>query len=114
MTLPALDPSHTFGDNPLSSSALRFALFPKASAGLTDSHAFRPFGLRMVESHPHPTLRNTHYCHARQVSVDESGSPIVSQSMMADDPKKPKEWGSKTYSDGDEGQEESNWGWEEA
>lgn len=117
MTQPALDPSPTPNDNPLSSSAMRFALFPKASADRAASDAFRPFGLRRVESYPQPGPRNTSYCDRRQVAVDEAGDPLVLRSAVVDDadPKpKPKEWGSKTYSDGDEGQEESNWGWEEA
>lgn len=112
---PALDPSHTLGDDPLSSSAMRFALFPKASTDSLDPSAIRPFGLRRVKSYPPPGSRNSSYCHLRQIAVDGSGNPLVSRSTGDDDADpKPKEWGSKTYSDGDEGQEESNWGWEEA
>lgn len=114
MTRPALDPGCTLGDNPLSSSAMRFELFPKASDSSADSRAFRPFGLRKVESYPQPGPRNTSYCHRRQVAIDDAGNPIVSRIVGAEDADpKPKEWGSKTYSDGDEGQEESHWGWEE-
>jgi putative ATP-grasp target RiPP len=39
------------------------------------------------------------YCHRLQVAVDDTGRPLIESVEK----KKPKEWESKTYSDGDEG-----------
>lgn len=114
------DPQHVFSDNPLSSAAMRFTLFPKASHRGLGPRVSRPFGLWRTVSYPIPERPVVNYCHRQQVGVDDAGRPLVAQLDNAkptpDPPKpppKPKEWESKTYSDGDEGQEEDTWGWEE-
>lgn len=107
-------------DNPLSSAALRFSLFPRSSASDPGPRETRPFGLWHTESFPAPHRPPISYCHRLQVAVDEAGQPLArtfEDAKFCDkddkpDPK-PKEWESKTYSDGDEGQEEDSWGWEE-
>lgn len=106
------DVQHMLNDNPLSSAAMRFELFPKPSKGGLGPRALRPLTLLHTESYPLPERPILPYCHQQQVVVDGSGQPLISQGS---DPRsaKPKEWESKTYSDGDEGQEEDTWGWEE-
>lgn len=44
------------------------------------------------------------YCREQQVAVDDMGRPLIERMGWEEDQK--KEWESKTYSDGDEGQEE--------
>ncbi|MGH3848691.1 MAG: putative ATP-grasp-modified RiPP [Pseudonocardiaceae bacterium] len=110
------DPQHVFSDNPLSSAAMRLALFPKASHGGLGPRMSRPFGLWHTASYPLPERPAVNYCHRQQVVVDDIGRPLVAQlhnASLSSGPPKPKEWESKTYSDGDEGQEEDTWGWEE-
>lgn len=107
---------HVFSDNPLSSAAMRFELFPKPSSGGLGSRMSRPLALLHTQSYPVPDRPILTYCHRQQVVVDETGEPLVSQGSeprSALRSAKPKEWESKTYSDGDEGQEEDTWGWEE-
>ncbi|MGH3801671.1 MAG: putative ATP-grasp-modified RiPP [Pseudonocardiaceae bacterium] len=114
------DPQHVFSDNPLSSAAMRLALFPKASHGGLGPRRSQPFGLWHTASYPLPERPAVNYCHRQQVIVDDAGRSLVAQLDNAKPPPdpptpppKPKEWESKTYSDGDEGQEEDTWGWEE-
>ena len=97
-------------DNPLSSVSLRYTLRPAVAADGPGSEETRPFGLRFARSVPTAVRPAVRYCHALQVAVDEAGSPLIESK---DEEDKPKEWESKTYSDGDEGQEEDCWGWEE-
>jgi putative ATP-grasp target RiPP len=74
-------------------------------------HETRPFGLRFAQTVPVPVRREVRYCHQLQVAVDDDGRPLIERMGWEEDQK--KEWQSKTYSDGDEGQEEDTWGWEE-
>ncbi len=114
------DPQHVFSDNPLSSAAMRLALFPKVSHGGLCPRVSRPFGLWHTASYPLPKRPAVNYCHRQQIAVDDVGRPLVVQLDNVKpppdpptSPPNPKEWESKTYSDGDEGKEEDTWGWEE-
>ncbi len=100
------------GDSPLSSASLRYTLSPALAAEGPGPHQTRPFGLRFAQTVPTPPVGpDVRYCHQRQVAVDDVGRPLIERMGWEEDQK--KEWESKTYSDGDEGQEEDIWGWEE-
>ena len=104
----SVDPSL---DSPLSSSSLRFSLRSAVTADGPGPHETRPFGLRFAQIVPTPTRLDVHYCHQRQVAIDGDGRPLIERMDWEEDQN--KQWLSKTYSDGDEGQEEDTWGWEE-
>lgn len=99
-------------EEPLSSAAMRFGLFPKPSPDGLGPRSSRPLGLWHTSSFPVPVRPAPRYCPVLQVAVNAAGLPLVTPSDGDDEPKA-KEWESKTYSDGDEGQEEDTWGWEE-
>ncbi|MGH3885477.1 MAG: hypothetical protein ACRDSZ_02735 [Pseudonocardiaceae bacterium] len=93
------DPQHVFSDNPLSSAAMRLALFPKASHGGLGPRRSRPFGLWHTASYPLPERPAVNYCHRQQVIVDDAGRSLVAQLDNAKPPPdpptpppKPKEW----------------------
>jgi putative ATP-grasp target RiPP len=103
-------------DSPLSSASLRYSLsaFNLSGAVVADGpgpHETRPFGLRFAQTVPSPVRPEVCYCHERQVAIDDLGRPLIERMGWEEDQK--KEWESKTYSDGDEGQEEDVWGWAE-
>lgn len=98
-------------DNPLSSASLRYSLRPAITANGPGPHETRPFGLRFARTVPTPVRPEIGYCHQLQVAVDAEGKPLIERMGWEEDQK--KEYESKTYSDGDEGQEEDTWGWEE-
>jgi putative ATP-grasp target RiPP len=98
-------------DSPLSSSSLRFSLRSAVTADGPGPSETRPFGLRFAQIVPTPARRDVHYCHQRQVAIDGDGRPLIERMDWQEDQN--KQWLSKTYSDGDEGQEEDTWGWEE-
>jgi putative ATP-grasp target RiPP len=98
-------------DSPLSSSSLRFSLRSAVTADGPGPHETRPFGLRFAQIVPTPARPYVHYCHQRQVAIDSDGRPLIERMDWEEDQN--KQWLSKTYSDGDEGQEEDTWGWEE-
>lgn len=103
--------SEVFTDDPLSSAGLRFSLSVAAVADGPGPAVTRPLGLRFAQAVPVPVRPAVHYCHRRQVAVDDAGRPLIERMGWEEDQK--KQWESKTYSDGDEGQEEDTWGWEE-
>lgn len=106
---PATDPDlPEIENNPLSSVSLRYSLRPAVTADGLGPHQTRPFGLRFARRGPAAVRPAVRYCHGLQVAVDGSGQPLIESTAN-----KAKEWESKTYSDGDEGQEEDCWGWEE-
>lgn len=47
------------------------------------------------------------YCHKLQLAVDDDDHPLIEE-----EPPK-KQWATKHTTDGDEGPEETTWGWEE-
>jgi len=98
-------------DSPLSSASLRYSLSRTVAADGPGPSETRPFGLRFAQRVPSPVRPEVCYCHQRQVAVDDAGRPLIERMGWEEDQK--KEWESKTYSDGDEGQEEDTWGWEE-
>lgn len=98
-------------DSPLSSASLRYSLRPVVTADGPGRHETRPFGLRFAQTVPVPVRPEVRYCHQLQVAIDDDGRPLIERMGWEEDQK--KEWQSKTYSDGDEGQEEDTWGWEE-
>src|SRR5918998_2246945 len=100
---PANDPSRREigDDNPLPSVSLRYSLRPAVTADGPGPRETRPFGLRFARSGPCAVRPAVRYCHRLQVAVDDAGQPLIES-----EEKKLKEWESKTYSDGDEGQEE--------
>jgi len=100
-----------FEDNPLSSAGLRLSVSRAVVAEGPGPTQTRPFGLRFAHTVPTPVHREVRYCHRRQVAVDDMGRPLIERMGWEEDQN--KEWQSKTYSDGDEGQEEDTWGWEE-
>jgi len=104
-------PPEVCGDNPLSSASLRYSLSRAVCADGPGPHETRPFGLRFAQRAPAPVRPEVCYCHQRQVAVDDVGRPLIERMGWEEDQN--KEWESKTYSDGDEGQEEDTWGWEE-
>ncbi|MGH3855321.1 MAG: putative ATP-grasp-modified RiPP [Pseudonocardiaceae bacterium] len=98
-------------DSPLSSASLRYSLRAKVTADGPGPHETRPFGLHFARTVPTPVRPEICYCHQLQVAVDDHGRPLIERMGWQEDQK--KEYESKTYSDGDEGQEEDTWGWEE-
>lgn len=98
-------------DSPLSSASLRYSLHSTVTADGPGPHETRPFGLRFAQTVPTPVRPVVRYCHQLQVGVDDDGRPLIERMGWEEDQK--KEYQSKTYSDGDEGQEEDGWGWEE-
>lgn len=104
-------PEVNFLDSPLSSAVLRYSLRTPATADGPGPHQTRPFGLRFAQTVPTPVSPEVRYCHQLQVAVDDDGRPLIGRMDGEEDQK--KEYQSKTYSDGDEGQEEDTWGWEE-
>lgn len=98
-------------DSPLSSASLRYSLRARVTADGPGPHGTRPFGLRFAQAVPIPVRPETHYCHQLQVTVDNDGQPLIERMGWEEDQK--KQYETKTYSDGDEGQEEDTWGWEE-
>lgn len=98
-------------DSPLSSAILRYSLRTKVTADGPGPHETRPFGLRFAQTVPTPVRPGVRYCQQLQVAVDDEGRPLIERMGWEEDQK--KEYQSKTYSDGDEGQEEDGWGWEE-
>lgn len=100
-----------FSGGPLSSASLRLSLLRVVVADGPGAAQTRPFGLRFARTVPTPVRRDIRYCHQRQVAVDGEGRPLIERMGWEEDQN--KEWQSKTYSDGDEGQEEDTWGWEE-
>lgn len=88
--------------NPLASAAIRLEM-AASRAGIPS--ADRPLGLRFVQQAPMPALRAHRYSPSAQLSVDETGVPLVV--TMG------KDWRTKTTTDGDEGPEE-DYGWEES
>jgi putative ATP-grasp target RiPP len=104
-------PPEGCGDTPLSSASLRYSLSRAVAADGPGPPETRPLGLRFAQRVPAPVRPEVCYCHQRQVAVDDVGRPLIERMGWEEDQK--KEWESKTYSDGDEGQEEDVWGWEE-
>lgn len=98
-------------DSPLSSASVRYSLSKAVGADGPGPHESRPFGLRFALAVPIPVRPDVRYCHQLQVAVDDVGRPLIERMGWEED--QGKEWESKTYSDGDEGQEEDTWGWEE-
>lgn len=98
-------------DSPLSSASLRYSLRTAVTSDGPGARETRPFGLRFAQTVPTPDRPKVRYCHLRQVAVDGGGGPLIERMGWEEDQN--KEWQSKTYSDGDEGQEEDTWGWEE-
>jgi putative ATP-grasp target RiPP len=109
---PLTDPAREVTpDSPLSSAVLRYSLRASPTADAPGPHETRPFGLRFAHSLQPAERRAVSYCHLLQVAVDHTGRPLIERAGAEED--QGKEWTSKTYSDGDEGQEEDTWGWEE-
>ncbi len=98
-------------DSPLSSASVRYSLSKAVGADGPGPHESRPFGLRFAQAVSIPVRPDVRYCHERQVAVDDVGRPLIER--MGWEEEQGKEWESKTYSDGDESQEEDTWGWEE-
>jgi putative ATP-grasp target RiPP len=98
-------------DSPLSSASLRYNLRAAVIADGPGPQETRPFGLRFARTVPLPVRPEVRYCHQLQVAVDDNGRPLIER--MGWEEEQNKQWQSKTYSDGDEGQEEDTWGWEE-
>lgn len=98
-------------DNPLSAASLRYSLRTAVTADGPGPRETRPFVLRFARTVRTPVRPGILYCHQLQVAVDNDGRPLVERMGWEEDQN--KEWQSKTYSDGDEGQEEDTWGWEE-
>jgi putative ATP-grasp target RiPP len=98
-------------DSPLSSASLRYSLRAAVTADGPGPQETRPFGLRFAQTVPTPARPEVRYCHRLQVAVDDNGRPLIER--MGWEEEQNKQWQSKTYSDGDEGQEEDTWGWEE-
>lgn len=92
-------------DTPLSSASARYRVRQPVASDRPGPPATRPLGLRHAQPVPTPANRTIHYCHQRQVAVDEHGQPLI-ETMG-------KDWRSKDTTDGDEGPEESVWEWEE-
>ncbi len=110
--LPVTEPAHEVApDSPLSSAILRYSLRTSPAADAPGHHGTRPFGLRFARSLQPAERRAVRYCHQLQLAVDENGCSLIERAGAEED--QGKEWESKTYSDGDEGQEEDTWGWEE-
>ena len=109
---PLTDPAREVTpDSPLSSAVLRYSLRASPTADAPGPHETRPFGLRFASFLQPAERRAVRYCHRLQVAVDRTGRPLIERAGAEED--QGKEWTSKTYSDGDEGQEEDTWGWEE-
>lgn len=84
------------------------AIQPSPVADGPGPHETRPFGFRFARSLQPAERRAVRYCHQLQVAVDHTGRPLIERAGAEED--QSKEWESKTYSDGDEGQEEDTWG----
>lgn len=95
-------------DSPLSSASLRYNLRTAVTADGPGPRETRPFGLRFAQTLPIPVRPDVRYCDHRQVAVDGDGRPLIERMGWEEDQN--KQWTSKTYSDGDEGQEEDTWG----
>lgn len=95
----------------LSSASLRYSLRPAGTADGPGADETRPLGLRFAHTTRIPVHTRLRYCDQLQVCVDDQGRPLIERMGWEEDQR--KEWEGKTYSDGDEGQEEDTWGWEE-
>jgi len=96
-------------DSPLSLASLRYSLRSAAAADGPGPRETRPLGLRFAQVVPIPSPVVVRYCHELQVAVDDDGRPLVEDVTS----KKQKQWATKHTTDGDEGPEETTWGWEE-
>lgn len=94
-------------DSPLSSASLRYSLRPTANSDGPGPHETRPLGLCFAKVVPIPAPALVHYCHELQVAVDDNGRPLIDEETSE------KQWATKHTTDGDEGPEETTWGWEE-
>ncbi len=94
-------------DSPLSSASLRYSVRPSPTANGPGPHEIRPLGLRFAQVVLMPAPVVVRYCHRLQVAVDDNGRPLI------EDETSEKQWATKHTTDGDEGPEETTWGWEE-
>lgn len=94
-------------DSPLSSASLRYSLRATATADGPGPHETRPLGLRFAKVVPTPAPVLVRYSHELQVAVDDNGRPLIEEVTSE------KQWATKHTTDGDEGPEETTWGWEE-
>jgi putative ATP-grasp target RiPP len=99
-------------DSPLSSASLRYSVRPPPVADGPGPRETRPLGLRFAQVVPMPAPAVVRYCHDLQVAVDDDGRPLIDkEDPEGESPK--KQWATKHTTDGDEGPEETTWGWEE-
>ena len=94
-------------DSPLSSASLRYRLRETAIADGPGPHETRPLGLRFAKVVPTPVPVRVRYSHELQVAVNDDGRPLIEEENSE------KQWATKHTTDGDEGPEETTWGWEE-
>jgi putative ATP-grasp target RiPP len=94
-------------DSPLSSASLRYSVRPAVTADGPGPATTRPLGLRFSQVVPTPAPALVRYCHKLQVAVDDDGRPLIEEETSD------KQWATKHTTDGDEGPEETTWGWEE-
>lgn len=94
-------------DSALSSASLRYSVRPTATADGPGTYETRPLGLRFAQVVPMPAPVVMRYCHELQVAVDDDGRPLIEGETSE------KQWATKHTTDGDEGPEETTWGWEE-
>ncbi len=114
MTPVAESTPETALDSPLSSASLRYSVRAAPAADGRGSRETRPLGLRFAQVVPMPAPAVVRYCHDLQVAVDDDGRPLIDKEKEEDDDEEPKkQWATKHTTDGDEGPEETTWGWEE-
>ncbi|MGH3938118.1 MAG: putative ATP-grasp-modified RiPP [Pseudonocardiaceae bacterium] len=94
-------------DSPLSSASLRDSVRPAATAEGPGPRETRPLGLRFAKIVRMPTSSVVRYCSELQLTVDDDGNPLIEEETPE------KQWATKHTTDGDEGPEETSWGWEE-
>jgi putative ATP-grasp target RiPP len=100
-------------DNPLSSASLRYSMRPAPAAEGPGPRETRPLGLRFAHVVPMPAPAVVRYCPDLQVAVDDTGRPLIDKEEDPDEESPKKQWATKHTTDGDEGPEETTWGWEE-
>jgi putative ATP-grasp target RiPP len=102
-------------DSPLSSASMRYSVHPAPVADGPGPHETRPLGLRFAQVVPMPAAARVRYCHRLQVAVDDDGQPLIDKEEKGSPGEKGprKKWATKHTTDGDEGPEETTWGWEE-
>jgi putative ATP-grasp target RiPP len=101
-------------DSPLSSASLRYSVRVAPAADGPGPCETRPLGLRFAQVVPMPAPAVVRYCHDLQVAVDDDGRPLIDKKEEDPDEEDPKkQWATKHTTDGDEGPEETTWGWEE-